>query len=387
MNPLISVVPCASYSEKDVKPALQKLLEPLGGLDFVTSGMKIVIKPNLVSAMKPETAATTHPVLLCALAEMLTSKGAEVVIGDSPGGLYNAAYVNRIYNVTGMREVEKYGAKLNQDFRQSETFFPEAKVLKSFTYTNYLDDADFIINFCKLKTHGMMGMSAAAKNMFGAIPGIIKPEYHYRFPDYADFADMIVDLNQFFKPRLCIVDAITGMEGNGPTAGTPRDIGALIASENPHAADLLCAKLIGFTKESVPTLEAAYRRSLIPSTAEELTVVGDWQPFLQSDFKTVAAHRSLRFGSDGKGRFNKLKSAIIARLLTSKPILCKPECVGCNKCGEICPAKAIEIVDGKAVIDRKKCISCFCCQEFCPKGAMKVKRTIVAKALSFRGKK
>jgi len=349
--------------------------------------MKIIIKPNLVSAMKPETAATTHPVLLCALTEMLTAKGAEVVIGDSPGGLYNAAYVNRIYSATGMRETEKYGARLNQDFRQTEKHFPEAKVLKSFTYTSYLDDADLIIDFCKLKTHGMMSMSAAAKNMFGVIPGIIKPEYHYRFPDYADFADMIVDLNEYFKPRLCIVDAVTGMEGNGPTAGTPRDIGALIASQNPHAADLLCAKLIGLTKESVPTLEAAYRRALIPATVEELTVAGDWKPFLQSDFKKVAVHRSLRFGSDGKSGFNKLKAAVIARLLTSKPVLCKHECIGCNKCGEICPAKAIEMVNKKAVIDRKKCISCFCCQEFCPKGAMKVKRTFVARVLSFRGRK
>lgn len=387
MNPLVSIVPCASYSEKDVKPALIRLLAPLGGLDFVKPGMKIVIKPNLVSAMKPESAATTHPVLLIALAEMLTEKGAEVVIGDSPGGLYNAAYLNRIYNATGMRETEKYGAKLNQDYRQKETVFPEARVLKSFTYTAYLDDADFIINFCKLKTHGMMGMSAAAKNMFGVIPGIMKPEYHYRSPDYKDFADMIVDLNQFFKPKLCIVDAVTGMEGNGPTAGTPRDIGALIASENPHAADLLCAKLIGLTKESVPTLEAAYRRALIPATAEELSVAGDWKPFIQRDFKTVSNHRSLRFASDGKSRFSRLTAAVIARLLTSRPVLCEPECVGCNKCGEICPVKAIQMENGKAVIDRKKCISCFCCQEFCPKGAMKVKRTIVARVLSYRGRK
>jgi len=175
LNPIVSIVPCASYDEKVVKPALIRLLEPLGGLDFVKPGMKIVIKPNLVSAMKPEDAATTHPVLLCALAEMLTEKGAAVIIGDSPGGLYNAAFLNRIYSVTGMRETEKYGAKLNQDFRQKEAVFPEAKVLKNFTYTAYLDDADYIINFCKLKTHGMMGMSAAAKNMFGVVPGISNP--------------------------------------------------------------------------------------------------------------------------------------------------------------------------------------------------------------------
>ena len=58
----------------------------------------------------------------------------------------------------------------------------------------FANGADAIIDFCKLKTHGMMGMSAAAKNMFGIIPGTFKPEYHFRYPDHKDFAKMLVDL-------------------------------------------------------------------------------------------------------------------------------------------------------------------------------------------------
>lgn len=382
LDSLVSIVPCADYTPEQIKPALMNVLKPLGGLDFVTGGMKIIIKANLVSAMKPEAAATTHPELLCALTEMLKAKGAEVVIGDSPGGLYTSSFVNRIYSVTGMRETEKSGAKLNQNFNQTDTEFPDAKVLKRFTYTSYLKDADFIIDFCKLKSHGMMGMSAAAKNLFGVIPGIMKPEYHYRFPDYDDFADMLVDLNQYFKPRLCIVDAVTGMEGNGPTAGTPRKIGALIASQNPHAADLLCAKLIGLTKDGVPTLEAAYRRSLIPATVDELQIAGEWKPFLQSDFKIVSTHRSLEFSGDGSSPLRNFRGLVIGKLLRSKPQLHAAECVGCNQCGRICPAKAITIVKGKALINRSRCIRCFCCQEFCPKGAMKVRRPLVAKILT-----
>lgn len=379
---MVSIVPCADYTRERVKPALRDLLKPLGGLDFVTPGMKVVIKANLVSAMKPEAAATTHPELLCALTEMLKEKGAEVVIGDSPGGLYTSSFVNRIYAVTGVGEAEKCGAKLNQNFKQTPAEFPDAKVLKNFVYTSYLKDADVIIDFCKLKSHGMMGMSAAAKNMFGAIPGTTKPEYHYRFPHYADFADMLVDLDEYFKPRLCLVDAVTGMEGNGPTAGTPKKIGALIASENPHAADLLCAKLIGLTKDDVPTLDAAYRRSLIPASVEELSLIGDWHPFLQTDFQVVAAHHSLEFSGDGSSRLRALGASVIGRMLRSEPRLHAAECVGCNQCGQICPAKAITMVDQKACIDREKCIRCFCCQEFCPKGAMKVKRPLMAKILS-----
>lgn len=55
----------------------------------------------------------------------------------------------------------------------------------------------------------------------------MKPEYHYKYPKIEDFADMIVDLCEYFKPCLCLCDAVVGMEGNGPTQGTPRAIGAM----------------------------------------------------------------------------------------------------------------------------------------------------------------
>ena len=91
----------------------------------------------------------------------------------------------------------------------------------------------------------MMGLSAGAKNLFGAVPGTVKPEYHFRYPDPDDFAHMIVDLNEYFRPRLVICDAVVAMQGNGPTQGQPRALGALLAAENPHRLDLLAAALIG----------------------------------------------------------------------------------------------------------------------------------------------
>ncbi|HAC61136.1 MAG TPA: hypothetical protein DCF66_03080 [Lachnospiraceae bacterium] len=57
------------------------------------------------------------------------------------------------------------------------------------------------------------------------------------------------------------------------------------------------------------------------------------------------------------------------------------ECIGCRKCFNVCPARAITMVKGKPKIDRKRCIRCFCCQEFCPRGAMKVHRTLLARLL------
>ena len=384
----VSVIPLSEYTDvESTKSALVRLLEPINALNTVKSGMTVVIKANLVSAMKPDEAGTTHPVLLSALTELLCEKGAKVIIGDSPGGLYNSAFVGRVYNATGMHETEKYGASLNDDYSQSSAEFPEGKVLHSFTYTGYLDKADVIINFCKLKSHGMMGMSCAAKNMFGTVPGVIKPEYHFRFPKYEDFADMIVDLDEYFHPALSICDAVVGMEGNGPTAGTPKKIGCLIASPSPHALDMVAAKLLGFDREELPILNAAYLRGMIPEKVEELTLYGSLDGLVVTDFERVVERKSLQFSGNGKGVFKKLRGKLLGAMLQTKPKLKKDMCVGCGVCANICPAKAIKIVKKKAIIDRKACIRCFCCQEFCPKSAMKVHRTPVAKLFHSENKK
>ena len=62
-------------------------------------------------------------------------------------------------------------------------------------------------------------------------------------------------------------------------------------------------------------------------------------------------------------------------------VLRAKDCVGCKKCANICPAKAITMKRGKPRIDRKACIHCFCCQEFCPKGAMQVGRNALMRIL------
>ena len=373
---------CKSYDDTEVSAALQTAVDAAGGLDWVTPGMRVALKLNLVSAMKPEQAATVHPAVVCALVRMLTARGAHVILGDSPGGLYTSAHLQRVYDATGLRAAEALGAELNEDFSVCTVSYPEALQARSFTMTAYLQQADAIIDVCKLKTHGMMGMTNAVKNFFGIIPGTMKPEYHYKYPQISDFSNMLIDLSTYFKPRLCICDAIVGMEGNGPTQGSPREIGAILAAESPSKLDLLAAKLIGLTADDVPTLQAARERKLIPNTAEELKIAGEPERFIVPDFKTMPAQSSVFFHKAGTGAIGKVVDKIMFQALTPCPKVKKNECIGCGKCAKICPAKAIRMENKLPTIDRKACIHCFCCQEFCPKGAMGVSRPFIARLLN-----
>lgn len=379
MTAPVVIRPCADYGEAAVRSALEAVLEPLGGLSWVQPGMRVGIKANLISAMKPEAAATTHPALLAALTRLLLAQGAQVVIGDSPGGVFNRVYVERVYEVCGLKALEALGAKLNRNFEQVELAFPNGKVLKHFTATAWLQEVDALINFSKLKVHAMMGMTAATKNLFGCIPGSVKAEYHYRFPEYADFADMLVDLNEHFRPRLNLCDAVVGMEGNGPTQGTPKPIGALLASESPYALDLAAAELLGLRRTDIPYLEAAYRRGLLPADVTGLAVDGDLAACKPERFQTIPGRDSLTQLVSGSSPMRRLFRSAAQELLCSKPRLDRADCVGCGVCANACPAKAITLCQKKAVIDRNLCIRCFCCQELCPRGAMRVHRPIAAR--------
>ncbi|MBQ7671191.1 MAG: DUF362 domain-containing protein [Clostridia bacterium] len=384
-NCAVSIVKCGSYEEDAVKDAFDRLFSPVDALNFVKPGMVVAIKVNLVSAIKPEKAATTHPALVKELCRRIVSLGAMPVVGDSPGGPFTAMHLKNVYSVTGMTEVEEVGGKLNMNFES--TFcesYPGAKVLKSFSYCSWLGEADAIINFAKLKTHGMLSFSAAAKNLFGTIPGMIKPEYHYRFPNPSDFSDMLIDIDEYFKPALSIVDGVVGMEGNGPSVGDPREIGILAASRSPYDLDSVCARVVGLTADRVPTLQKAIERGL-GKAADEIEVVGDGADVRIGDFKNIERANDIEFFTGILGLKGKFINRIAKAALSSRPKLNASKCVGCRKCEGICPAKAITMKRSKPKIDRSVCIRCFCCQEFCPKGALKVHRPVIARIMTKSG--
>lgn len=372
----VSIVPCADYSPAECRCALEDVLAPLGGLSFVTPGMRVAVKANLFAFKRPDTAAVTHPALVTALCEMLVERGASVVVGDSPGGLFSGAFLGGIYAATGMTAVTATGARLNDDFRTVDVACPDAVAAKSLHLTQYLLDADAVIDFCKLKTHGLMAYTGACKNMFGAVAGTRKSEYHYLYPDHAAFANMLVDVCEAVRPRLCIADAVMAMEGNGPSGGTPRFLGAVLASQSAHALDLCGASLMGLTMSDVPTLFAAHERGLLPATLGELTVHGDPDAFAVTDFKLVPKQDVTLWGLKGK-----VSSGVLRRLFATRPVADRT-CIGCGKCRDVCPAHAITMRKKRPVIDKNACIRCFCCQEFCPKGAMKVRRALAARLLN-----
>lgn len=377
MNDTVSIARCESYDPKSVKEALLAALSPIHGLDWVTPGMKIAIKANLMMRVKPEKAATVHPEVATALCELLIERGASVVLGDSPGGPFSAVYLTSVYSGTGMRQILETGAQLNEDFSIIDVADPNAVAAKEFQITNYLVEADAIIDLCKIKTHGLMAYTGACKNLFGAIPGLRKSEYHYRYNTHEMFANMLVDVCEWCKPKLSIADAVMTMEGNGPSGGNPRFMGAVLASFSPHALDLAGAHLMNLNVDDVPTLKAACTRGLVAQDVSALTVFGDLESFVIPDFQLTPKHDVTLWGTK-----NEALAKVLSGMFASRPEINCAKCIGCGECKKVCPAKAIRMDQKRAIIDTKKCIRCFCCQEFCPQGIITIHRPAVARMLN-----
>ncbi len=375
MRPQVSIRKTATYEQTVVRRSIERHLEALGVWEELRPGMKVLLKPNLLMSRRPEEATTTHPALVAALIELLRERDiTDITLADSPGGPYSRALLGAIYRTTGMDAAAARGATLNEDTAAGERNCPEGRVCHRFDLIAPVLEADYIISLPKLKTHGMTLLSGAVKNLFGCIPGLLKAEMHNRYPELEPFAGMLLDLCQTVRPNLTIVDAVVGMEGDGPSGGTPRQIGLTLAARNPYALDLVLAALIGLRPRQVPTVRQSIERGLAPDSLEGLDLIGEPEAFRpMADFQKPAS-RAVDFSSHVPAPLAALARRLLGRLVAPRPRVQPDRCVGCGRCAEACPMHTITIEHRRAVIHSRGCIQCFCCHELCPARAIVIKK-------------
>ncbi|MDR3270884.1 MAG: DUF362 domain-containing protein [Peptococcaceae bacterium] len=374
---------CPDYAA-DVEAVLREGLAELGGMSaFVQPGQRVLLKVNLLLKKKPEEAVTTHPSVVEAVVRLVQEAGGIAVVGDSPGGPYTVKSLRAIYQRSGLLEMaERTGAILNEDVGIADVVHPEGHVVKNLTVTQSVVDADVVIPIAKLKTHVMMTFTGAVKIMFGVIPGLHKAEYHFRMPQIRDFSRLLVDIALWTKPALSIMDGIVGMEGNGPSAGKVRNVGALLISPDPFALDVVATDLIGLSPEKVPTIMVARQYGLV-SSLQEVQLLGDSKTLWQLKPFKLPAGKSASF-LDFVPLPKPWRQYILNRL-RPHPRISSERCVKCQDCLKNCPAQAIQLNErGEPEVTLAECIRCFCCQELCPQHAVQVARPFVWKKLMHR---
>jgi uncharacterized protein (DUF362 family)/Pyruvate/2-oxoacid:ferredoxin oxidoreductase delta subunit len=369
----VQLVRCENYDITMVREAVQKLLEPLGGMSaFVAPGETILLKPNMLSAKHPDQAVTTNPAVVQVVSELVRTAGGRVLIGDSPG----IGSFQKVAERSGMAHAaDKSGAEL-VDFAstievQGNGTFRRIAVAKAYW------EADKIINLPKLKTHEMMTLTCAVKNLFGAVVGAEKAGWHLKAGASRErFARLLLEIYLLKKPVLNIVDAVVAMEGNGPGSGDPIKVGALLAGVNPVAVDVVAARLAGLPPELLYVEREAVKMGLPGATIESIES-GDLGP---ADF---GAHPfKLPGGLDVQFGMPPFLANLLKRQLTSFPAADRQLCILCGICRDACPPEAITIKNSALMVDQERCIRCWCCRELCPHDAMEVRRSMILKIVT-----
>ena len=373
----VALVRCADYDREAVGQAVERVFSLCGGVErFVKPGMRVLIKLNLLMKRTPDRATTTHPEVARAVARVVQNAGGIPVFADSPGGPFTRGMLAGVYEACGIRAAaQELGCALNDDFSVTTRAFPEGDVARQLDLIGVLDHVDAVITVGKLKTHGLTMMTGCVKNLYGCIPGTTKVEYHARYPQVELFSRMLLDLCACVKPCFALIDAVEGMEGEGPSGGRPRTIGALVGGANPHQVDAVGAALIGLAPDEVTTLRAAKQRGLLTP----FDCVGDpLEPLVLRDFDIP-----MRIKRQGwVNMVNRLPQA-----LRPRPVFTHRKCDGCGTCVRACPAKAISMDEQhRPQVDLRRCVRCFCCQELCPKTDVEVSRNPLVRWLHEKGR-
>jgi len=353
-------VECKTYDFEEVKRAISIAVSNSDFPDI--TGKIVLIKPNILSDAPPEKCVTTHPMVLKAVIQMVKEKGAKkVLVGDSPA-IENRGFKpngSKIYQICEEENVEWV------DF----TIDPITKTLPivnhKVTIAKIIDEVDLCISVAKFKTHEFMYSTGAMKNMFGLMPSRKKSAQHVRHPSRVSFAQFITGIVSISKVEYAIMDAVIGMEGPGPGNGYPREVGKIIAGNDPLAVDIAQAIIMGYDPIKIPIIKCGLENHItsIAKIEDVEYPLFNANDLIIKDYKRIGKNTSSNVDEDEETEYKKRPA----------PKFDDDICIHCLKCINICPANALSLIDGKVTINEDKCIRCYCCHEVCPVNAITIK--------------
>ncbi len=317
---------------------------------------KVLIKPNVLRAAEPKDHITTHPALVRAVVEKVESMNpASIVVGDNPG-MFSYGQNELCFQKSGLMEAAKgYYQNIGND-SVARDFNPA--FLPKISLSRAAVEADVVISIPKFKTHGLTVLTGAIKNSYGLLPGAQKAKLHRAAGNPEKFQEMMVEVFALRVPDLFIVDAVVGMEGNGPASPDLREIGLILAADNGVALDAVIAFLMGCPPEQLRFLQKAKEMGLGEFALEGLEILGPLKPIPQFRLPPLRGEDNLN---------NPAVQAFIESRAKLQPRVNPDFCTGCGTCVEHCPVSALSMSQvNLPEVDIERCITCFCCQEMCP---------------------
>src|SRR3974390_742493 len=237
---------------------VQHALHELGGINrFISRNDVVLIKPNIAWDRTPEQAANTNPLVIAELVRQCWNAGAKKVIVtdvscNDPRRCFQRSGIADAANHEGAQVLMPDGSK----FKQVDL---AGDILQNWPVFQPFLEADKIINVPIAKHHSLTGVTLGMKNWYGILGG-------QRMQLHQHIHESLVDLADFMRPTLTIVDAYRILLRNGPTGGNLEDVQlkkSLVASTDPVAVDAYVAKALwNLDVTAMPYLKQAAARNL-----------------------------------------------------------------------------------------------------------------------------
>lgn len=240
----------------------------------------VILKVNLVTAMPSNTGTTTDPEVTRAVVDMCLQAGADrvlIVEGSATG--------NANFSACGYDFFTSYDPQgriqLIDLLQQTPTLSPvphRYNFSQLYSAEAVLDPTALFFSIAKLKTHDKARASLSCKNLIGIAspveyhaPGSPRrDDLHSRGLDYA-----IADLNMARPTHFAVIDGVIGMEGDGPTQGTPIETDLVLAGRNSVAVDRVGIDVMGFSVGYIPQyLTYLANRGVGPASLADVQVRG-----------------------------------------------------------------------------------------------------------------
>lgn len=281
--------------DEDIAQIKAKIEETInlavGGIDnIIHEGESVLIKPNLAFLAPPESYSVVDPRVIEAMVAFLKekSKAGEVWVGENPSLGMQVGRARPTFELAGTLEAAQRGGadriiyfdedELVEIDNKDAMFFHKPHVFKSFM------DADRVINLPKMKTHLAGIVTLGLKNWQGIIPNV-HPSGQQQDVHRIDIGQKIADLYRIRRADLTFIDGIIAMEGQGPHAGTPKEMNLFVAGVDTVAVDAVGASVMGFETAEIPAVRIAASEGLGIRDLDKIEVVGTPIHEVRSFFK------------------------------------------------------------------------------------------------------
>lgn len=237
---------------------VQRAFAELGGIRrFVSRTDVVIVKPNIAWDRIPEQAANTNPEVVAEVVRQCWSAGAKKVIVTD----VSCNDPRRCFQRSGIAEsARREGAEvLLPDPSQFKQVDLAGDVLQEWPVFQPFLEADKIINVPIAKHHSLTGTTLGMKNWYGILGG-------HRHRLHQRIHESLVDLADFVRPTLTLIDCYRVLVRNGPTGGNLEDVQlkkTLVAGTDPVALDAYVAKAYwNLDTSDLPYLKMASQRGL-----------------------------------------------------------------------------------------------------------------------------